>query len=273
KNMSSKPEKELDSVISTANNALSLYRDPIVGGNTSRSDFKISDLMDADNPVSLYFIPDPDNLLRLKPLMRLLITRIIMGLTGKMEFDDGRSKTAHKHRLLLMLDEFPSLGKLDIFERALAFMAGYGIKAYIITQDMQQLYQEYTQYQSITSNCHIRIAFAPTELKTAEMLSKMTGVTTVINEQISTSGKRFGVVAGNFSSSFHSSHRALMTPDEIQGLDLTIKDDDGNLVPGKMLVFVAGSSVILARQTPYFLDPTFDERSRIEPPKTSDVLR
>ena len=34
-----------------------------------------------------------------------------------MEFDNGRAKTAHKHRLLLLLDEFPTLGRIDVFEK------------------------------------------------------------------------------------------------------------------------------------------------------------
>ena len=102
RSMADKPDKELGSIISTANNALSLYRDPVVGENTSRNDFKIDDLMDHSTPVSLYFISAPNNLSRLSPLIRLFLTRIIMGLTGQMTYDDGRSKTAHKHRLLLI---------------------------------------------------------------------------------------------------------------------------------------------------------------------------
>src|SRR3546814_1646937 len=60
-----------------------------------------------------------------------LLTR----LTAEMEFDGGRSVKHYKHRLLLMLDEFTSVGKLEIFEDALAYMAGYGLKAFIIVQD------------------------------------------------------------------------------------------------------------------------------------------
>ena len=266
--------KELQSIISTANNALSLYRDPIVGENTSRSDFKISDLMDHDKPVSLYFIASPDNLHRLKPLIRLLITRIVMGLTGQMEYDDGRSKTEHKHRLLLMLDEFPSLGKLEVFQSSLAFIAGYGIKAYIITQDVQQLYQAYSSYESIISNCHVQISYAPLKQETAEWLSRMAGQTTIIKEQISTSGKRFGMVLGQVSRSYQDIQRPLMTPDEIRRLPAAIKDAKGNiLAAGEMLIFVAGHPVIRGRQILYFIDPTFSRRSKIPPPEISDVVR
>jgi type IV secretion system protein VirD4 len=266
------PSKELGSIISTALNALTLYRDPIVGKNTSRSDFKIADLMDHDLPLSLYFVTNPNDLVRMKPLARLLITRIVAGLCGNMEFDAGRGKTEHKYRLLMMLDEFPVLGKLEVFEKALAYIRGYGIKAYIITQDVQQLYQAYTNYESILSNCGVQLAYAPNNQQTTELLSKMCGKTTVIKEQISTSGKRFGMVMGQVSRSYQESQRDLMTPDEIRHLPKMHSTADAKQ-PGEMLIFMEGHHVIKGRQTPYFLDPVFNARSKIPPPKESDKIR
>ncbi len=271
--MAGTPARELGSIISTANNALSLYRDPIVGENTSRSDFTISDLMDHERPVSLYFITTPRNADRMRPLARLLLTQMVLTLADQMEFDNGRSKTVHKHRLLLLLDEFPTLGKLEVFESALAYIAGYGMKAYLICQDVQQLYKAYTNYESIISNCHIRIAYAPNKVETAEWMSKMTGQTTIVKENISTSGKRFGMVLDQVSRSYQEVQRPLMTPDEIMRLPGPTKDSKGDIIePGEMLVFVAGNAVIRGRQILYFLDPTFTKRSKIPPPPT-DVVR
>ena len=268
------PARELGSIISTANNALSLYRDPIVGENTSRSDFTVADLMDHDRPVSLYFITTPRNADRMIPLARLLLTQMVLSLADRMEFDNGRSKTVHKHRLLLLLDEFPTLGKIEVFESALAYIAGYGMKAYLITQDVMQLYKAYSNYESIISNCHIRIAYAPNKVETAEWMSKMTGQTTVTMEQVSTSGNRFGMVLENVSRSYQEVQRPLMTPDEIQQLAGPKKDSDGNILePGEMLVFVAGQPAIRGRQILYFLDPVFSKRSKIPPPEKSDVVR
>lgn len=276
------PSRELGSIISTANNALSLYRDPIVGENTSRCDFKIEDLMDHDRPVSLYFITTPRNADRMKPLARLLLTQIVLTLADEMEFSEGRAKAAHKQRLLLMLDEFPSLGKIEVFESALAYIAGYGMKAYIITQDVQQLYKAYTNYESIISNCHVRVAFAPNKLETAEWMSKMTGQTTVVSENVSTSGKRFGMMLESVTRSYQQTQRPLMTPDEIMRLPgptkIAEKQADGttkDLITeaGEMLVFVAGQPVIRGRQILYFKDPVFAKRSMIPPPAKTDVVR
>lgn len=273
--MLSTPARELGSIISTANNALSLYRDPIVGENTSHSDFTISDLMNHDKPVSLYFITTPRNADRMRPLARLLLTQIVLSLADRMEFDAGRSKTLHKHRLLLLLDEFPTLGKLEVFESALAYIAGYGMKAYLIMQDVQQLYKAYTTNESIISNCHVRVAYAPNKVETAEWMSKMTGQTTVVKEQISTSGKRFGVVLEQVSRSYQEVQRPLMTPDEIMRLPGPKKDPSGEKIieAGEMLVFVAGQPVIRGTQILYFLDPTFSKRSMIPPPEKTDIVR
>jgi len=268
------PGRELGSIISTANNALSLYRDPIVGENTAWSDFKVADLMNHDDPVSLFFITTPRNADRMRPLARLLLTQIVLSLADRMEFDAGRSKTNHKHRLLLLLDEFPTLGKLDVFESALAYIAGYGMKAYLIMQDVQQLYKAYTPNESIISNCHVRIAYAPNKVETAEWMSKMTGQTTIVKKQVSTSGKRFGMTLDQVSESYQEVQRPLMTPDEIMRLPGPKKDHKGDILEaGEMLVFVAGQSVIRGTQILYFLDPAFSERSKIPPPEHSDILR
>ena len=273
--MANTPARELGSIISTANNALSLYRDPIVGENTSRVDFKIDDLMNHERPVSLYFITTPRNADRMRPLARLLVAQMVLSLADRMEFDEtGRSRTMHKHRLLMMLDEFPTLGKLEVFESALAYIAGYGMKAYIITQDVQQLYKAYTNYESIISNCHVRIAYAPNKVETAEWMSKMTGQTTVIKEQITTSGKRFGAVLEQVSRNYQEIQRPLMTADEVQRLPGPVKNASGDILEaGEMLVFVAGQSPIRGRQILYFMDPTFSQRSKMAPPEKSDVVR
>lgn len=271
--MANTPARELGSIISTANNALALYRDPIVGENTSRSDFKIADLMDHNRPVSLYFISTPKTSKRLVPLTRLLLTMIVLTMADEMTFDNGRAKTMHKHRLLLMLDEFPTLGKIEVFEEALAYIAGYGMKAYLITQDVQQLYKAYSNYESIISNCHVRIAYAPNKVETAEWMSKMTGITTVVKEQVATSGKRFGAILDNVSRSYQEVQRPLMTPDEIMRLPGPTKDSAGDkiLTPGEMLIFVAGQPVIRGCQILYFSDPIFSKRSKLQPVPT-DVI-
>ena len=273
RDMLNKSENEMSGVLSTAMSFLALYRDPVVSKNTACSEFKVRDLMNADRPVSLYLVVPPSDKDRLKPLIRLIINQVVRTLTEKMEFKDGRSVAGYKHRLLLLIDEFPSLGKLDIFEEALAFIAGYGLKAYLIIQDISQLWTAYGKDESIFSNCHVRAAFAPNKIETAELLSKMTGTTTIVKESASYSGDRLQPMLGNVSTSMQEIARPLLTPDEVMRLPAAKKGVKGNITEGgDMLVFVAGHAPIYGKQILYFLDPTFSERAKIQAPACSDKL-
>jgi len=266
--------REQGSVLSTAKSFFTLYADPVVARNISRSGFRVADLMNSEHPVSLYLIVSPENKARLRPLIRLMLTQIVRGLTGRLKFEGGQQLKTYKHRLLLMLDEFPTLGRLQIFQDALAHIAGYGMKAYIITQDLTQLRDAYGQNEQITSNCHIRIAYAPNTIETADLLSRMTGKTTVIKRQVSTSGQRAAALLGHVSESLQEHERALLTPDECMTLPGAKKDVSGRVTePGDMLVFVAGQNPIYGRQILYFRDPTFAKRAKIATPEKSDRLR
>lgn len=261
-----KADRELSGVVSTAVTNLSLYRDPIVAKNTSCSDFSISEIMNSDIPVDLYLVVSPANLDRLRPLLRVFFNVALRKFTQIMEFEKGKSVAGYKHRLLLMLDEFTSLGKLEIMQKALAFMAGYGVKAYIIVQDLSQLQEAYTRDESITSNCHVRIAYAPNKVETAKLLSEMTGKTTVVDKKTSVSGKRIGSLS-NASVSISEVARALLTPDECMRLKGPVKDANGGIKsPGDMLIFVAGHNTVYGQQILYFLDPVFKKRVQIPPP-------
>lgn len=265
---------ERGSVLSTAQSFLTLYQDPLVAANISCSDFSITDLMDHTKPVSLYIIVRAEDKDRLKPLMRLIINQIVrVLLRADLKFENGRQLPPHKHRLLLMLDEFPSYGKLEVFEEALSYIAGYGIKACLIMQDISQLKKSYGQDESITSNCHVRSVYAPNRIETAKWASDYCGITTVVSVDISTSGSRFGMLQQSASRHIRESSRPLMTPDEITKLKAPVKDESGNIIePGEMLVFAAGSKPILGAQSLYFFDQELLRRSRLTAPAQSQQI-
>lgn len=273
RDMLNKSENERSGVLSTAMSFLTLYRDPTVAFNTRCSQFKIRDLMNHDRPVSLYLVVPPSDKDRLKPLIRLIVNQVVRGLTEKMDFKDGRSVPGYRHRLLLMIDEFPSLGRLDVFQESLAFIAGYGLKAYLIIQDLAQLWAAYGKDEAIFSNCHVRNAFAPNKIETAEFLAKITGTATVVKPNLSFSGRRLTPMLDNVTTSLHEVQRPLLTPDEVMRLPSPVKDGDGNILEaGDMLIFVAGHSPIYGKQILYFIDPVFSARARIPAPACSDRL-
>lgn len=113
-----KSDNERSGVLSTAMSFLGLYRDPVVARVTARCDWRIADLVGGKSPISLYLVVPPSDINRTKPLIRLILNQIGRRLTEEL------TASGKRHRLLLMLDEFPALGRLDFFESALAFMAG-----------------------------------------------------------------------------------------------------------------------------------------------------
>lgn len=266
--MASKAESEASGVLSSALVNMAIYRDPIININTARSDFHIHDLMNDEKPVDLYLVMPPDGIDRVRPLIRLMLDMIVRRVCAKMEFADGSSKAAYKHRLLLMLDEFTSLGKLPIMEKAIAYIAGYGGKIYIIVQDPEQLNKEYSKENSIMANCHVRIAYAPNKSETAEMLSKLVGKTTVVEKKTSIS---IGKGGRTRSINMAETARPLLTPDECGRLRSPEKDSEGRITkPGDMLILTAGQYPIFGMQILYFKDPTFSQRSKIPAPGVSE---
>src|SRR3954468_6809897 len=127
-----KSENERSGVLSTTMSFLGLYRDPVIAKVTRRCDWRIADLVECERPSTLYIVVPPSDISRTKPLIRLILNQIGRRLTEELETNSRR------HRLLLMLDEFPALGRLDFFESALAFMAGYGLKSFLIAQSLNQ---------------------------------------------------------------------------------------------------------------------------------------
>ena len=264
-----KEERELAGVLSTVTTALQVYCDPLIVRNTSASDFSIQDLVNHERPISLYLVVPNSDRDRLTPLMRLIFTIIIHRLTEAMEFNEGDQKE-NLHKLLFLIDEFPSLSHMGVFAHALSYMAGYGLKAYLITQDIRQIVDAYGPNESIVSNCHVRVAFTPNQYETADLLSKMTGTQTIQKATYNFSGKRNAPVMNHINASVENVERPLMTPDEVSRLRPAKKRGkdvaERIVAPGQMLIFIAGQHPILGTQMLYFLDPTLKAWSKIPPP-------
>lgn len=267
--MLDKEDKDFSGVLSTAKTALTLYSDPLVARNTSASDFRIADLVNHAAPVSLYLVVPPSDKIRLRPLIRLIFTMIVNRLTERMDFE-GVAQKRNRYRLLFMIDEFPSLKRMEVFADALSYMAGYGLKAYLITQDIRQIVDEYGPNESIVSNCHVRIAYAPNQYDTAELLSKMTGTKTVQKATYNFSGSRLAPIANHMSATVDQVERPLVTPDEVMRLRPPKKAGHGAaeriVAPGDMLIFVSGHYPIYGTQILYFTDPALAKRAVLPPP-------
>ena len=179
-----KSDNERSGVLSTAMSFLGLYRDPVVAHVTRRCDWRISDLIGGEQPSTLYLVVPPSDISRTKPLTRLVLNQIGRRLT------EDLNDTKRRHRILMMLDEFPALGRLDFFESALAFMAGYGIKSFLIAQSLNQIEKAYGQNNAILDNCHVRVSFATNDERTAKRVSDALGTATEMKAMRNYAGHR-----------------------------------------------------------------------------------
>lgn len=238
-----KSENERSGVLSTAMSFLGLYRDPIVARVTRRCDWRIADLVEDDRPATLYLVVPPSDISRTKPLIRLVLNQIGRRLT-----EDLNAKN-RRHRLLLMLDEFPALGRLDFFESALAFMAGYGLKSFLIAQSLNQIEKAYGANNSILDNCHVRVAFATNDERTAKRVSDALGTATEMRAMKNYAGHRLSPWLGHLMVSRQETARPLLTPGEV--MQLPTADE---------LVLVSGVHPIRAKKARYFEDERFAER-------------
>ena len=238
-----KSENERSGVLSTAMSFLGLYRDPVVAQVTRRCDWRIGDIVGGARPVTLYLVVPPSDINRTKPLIRLILNQVGRRLTEDLQGKDDR------HRLLLMLDEFPALGRLDFFESALAFMAGYGVRAYLIAQSLNQIEKAYGPNNAILDNCHVRIAFATNDERTAKRISEALGAKTELRSQKNYTGHRLAPWLSHMMVSRQETQRALMTPGEVM-----------QMAPTDEVVMVSGTPPILAKKLRYFEDGNFTGR-------------
>ncbi len=195
----------------------------------------------------------PSDINRTKPLIRLILNQIGRRLT------EDLNTTAKRHRLLLMLDEFPALGRLDFFESALAFMAGYGFKSFLIAQSLNQIEKAYGANNSVLDNCHVRVAFATNDERTAKRISDALGTATEMRDSTNYAGHRLAPWLGHLMVSRQETARPLLTPGEIM-----------QLPPSDEIVMVAGTPPIRATKARYFEDARFMERILTPPDPAAD---
>ena len=243
-----KSENERSGVLSTAMSFLGLYRDPVVARVTAASDWRIADLTESKRPASLYLVVPPSDISRTKPLVRLILNQIGRRVTETLPGEKGR------RRVLMMLDEFPALGRLDFFESALAFMAGYGVRAFLIAQSLNQIEKAYGPNNSILDNCHVRVAFATNDERTAKRISDALGTATEQRAQRNYAGHRLAPWLSHVMVSSQETQRALITPGEVM-----------QLPPDDAVVMISGAPPIKAKKLRYYEDANFTERTGAPP--------
>ena len=237
------------SIRKTFTSRLDLWLNPLIDAATSANDFDLRDLR--KRPISIYVQINPDNIARLQPLLNLFFQQAI----GLQTRELPESNPALKHQLLLMLDEFPALGRIPVIAESTAFLPGYNVRTVVIVQSNSQLIEKYgvEGAKSIRKMLAARIVFPPKEYEDAEAISRELGTYTV--RQKSVSRPMWGGSGTSGSVSISEQPRRLLLPQEVKELD-----------PARMILFYEGLRPVLAHRIIYFKDKSFARRE-IAPPE------
>lgn len=237
-----KADKERSGVTSTLNSGLELWSNPLIDAATATSDFDFNTFKKV--PVSVFVGLTPDNIDRLKPLMQIFYQQAAQIMTKH------TPKPDEKFGVLMLMDEFPTLGEMFIFKQGIAYFRGYKVRLFLIIQDIEQLKDIYEEagMNSFLANATYRITFAANTFSTAEMISQMIGNKTV--KQISRNAPVF-VDLNPASRSKHLSEtqRALLLPQEVI-----------NLPKDQQIILVESSPPIKSRKIFYYKDSFFTKR-------------
>lgn len=241
------------SVRGTAEGYLTLWADPVVCEVTSRSDFAIGDLMCLTRPVTLYLQPPSSDADRVRPLIRLMLNQCMRALMERQGQDArGRCK---QHRLLLLLDEFPTLGKLAFFSMSLRQMAGYGLKALMVVQSFNDIAESYGPLNSILDNCHLVACFASMDTRTCQRVSDMAGEAVELRDSYSAPQSALDGGRRNVSRSEHV--RPILTAAQVRMLPAD-----------QQLIFINGVKPLRTSKLRYYEHREFT-RLVISPPTQS----
>lgn len=239
-------DKLQSSIRATAYSYFGIYADPIVAANTAASDFRLHDLVAGPHPMTLYLQPPPHDLTRFMPTLRFIVE--MAGRTLMADQTTTLRGQKKRHELLLMLDEFPLLGRSKFIEDTLGAMAGYGLKAYLVCQSPNHIRGVYGRDNTIVDNCHMIAAFGTQEPASAEWISGLAGKVFDTVEQ--TSRKRVSTFFEDPTTiTKREEERALISPKDVQALSA---DDQ--------LIFVQGHKTIRAKKIAYDQERVFKAR-------------
>lgn len=234
---------------STMKAPLIIFTDPVVAAATSASDFRLDKVR--KKKMTIYVGIQPNALPRFSKLLNIMFSQLL-GINTQVlpEQDDGL-----KHQCLVLLDEFTALGKVEIIQKSVAYMAGYNMRLMLIFQSKSQVEGVYGKEgaKDIFANMACQVEYTPTEQDQAEELSRKLGTQTVKGKSVSRNRGKGG--GGSVSTSDQS--RALMLPQELKEMDAE-----------KEIIFFRRTPPIFCDKAFYYTSPdVFGKRmKRVEEP-------
>ena len=250
-----KSDKERSGVVSTLNSAIELWTNPFIDAATSKSDFNIGEFK--RKPSTVYVGLTPDNIQRLRPLMQVFYQQATEILARNMPTKED------KYGVMFMMDEFPTLGKMEQFMNGIAYFRGYKVRLFLIVQDTEQLKGIYEEsgMNSFLSNSTYRVTFSANNVQTANLISQLVGNQTVEQKSLTRASHVFS--KQDRSNNISEVQRALLLPQEVISLP---RDEQ--------IILVESSPPIKTQKIKYYEDSYFTERllPKIDIPQQEPIM-
>jgi type IV secretion system protein VirD4 len=238
-----KTGREAAGVLSSAQRHTHFLDSRRMVGVLDRSDFRFEDLK--DRACTVFLVLPPERLITHSRWLRLLVAQAIGAL--------ARATGKQRNPVLLLLDEFAALGRLEALEQAFGLMAGYGLQLWPILQDLHQLWSVYGERAgTFLSNAGLIQIFNVGDVETASWVSKSIGGATMAYQTTGASVSKgpgpflFQQTTTSTSTADHLTRRDLLTPDEVMRLDSNLE-----------ILLRQGQAPVAAQKVRYFADPEF----------------
>jgi len=163
-------DRELNGFVRSAKTQTRFLDSPPVSRDLARPGVDFSALK--ERPVTIYLVLPPVRLVTHARWLRLVISGAIEALRKTLD-RRGRPET------LFILDEFPQLGRMQSVETGVQLNAGYGIKFWIIVQNISQLKGLYHDNWETFTSAGALTAYGPRDPTTSEYLAKLSGERTL----------------------------------------------------------------------------------------------
>lgn len=235
------PSKQREGVVSTLAGALNLWANPLLDAATSENDFDFRDLR--RKRMTIYVGITPDNLERMAPVVNLFFQQLVDLNTRELP-----AKGVDKYTVLMLMDEFPSFGKMPTISKGVSYMAGYNLRLLPIIQSPEQLREIYGPEvsENFVKNHATRIVYAPKSARDAEEISNDLGYITAKSESIS---KPREMGKGMGSKSVSDAKRHLLLPQEVKEIG-----------KNSQIIISENCRPVMAKKIIYYQDMNFLKR-------------
>ena len=249
-------DNTLSSILATLNAPLTVFSDPLVDAATSGDDFSVADVR--RRRMTVYVCIPPNRLADARVLLNLFFAQLINLNTAELP----EHNPALKHQCLVLLDEFTALGRINILNAAVGYLAGYNLRLVTVIQAVSQLESVYGQHDARTfaANHALQVLYAPREQRDANEYSEMLGTFTQQEKsrgRSNSSGAKGG--GSSHSTNESSQRRPLLLPQEFKELGVD-----------REVLILENCKPILADKIRYYTDPVFMARL-IPPPELPEL--